>query len=292
MDAPLEVIGVDIGGTNIKVGRLVGNTLVQKELAAVDASAPANETLETLFRLLERVMTDAVTAIGIGVPSIVDAETGVAYDVQNIPSWKRIHFKEIIMERYHLPVYVNNDANCFILGEKQFGKAKDYGNCVGLSIGTGLGMGIIINHQLYNGVLCGAGEVGMLTYKEGILEEYTGSFFFSRWYGKSAKELFAHAERGDSAGLAAFGEFGCHLGEAVKNVLYAYAPEAIIFGGSISKAYHYFKETMEQTLTSFAYPEQLKKTMITTSRLEDSAILGAAALCLQLKPIRNTFHEN
>lgn len=278
-----EVLGVDIGGTNIKVGRLAKNGLVQRKSIGVDPKETASQTLKRMFTAIDAVLTDSVDSLGIGVPGVVDTETGIVYDVQNIPSWKEVNLKEIVQQRYSLPVFINNDANCFVLGERSFGKAKHYSNCIGLSIGTGLGMGIIINERLYEGVLCGAGEIGMLGYQGSILEYYTGSFFFSNHYGSSAKELHDLARRGDKKAIDAFKNYGFHLGEALKNILYAYAPEAIILGGSISKSYPYFETAMNKTLKSFAYPKQLKKTKIETSNLEDSAILGAAALCLQQK---------
>ena len=275
-----EVLGVDIGGTNIKVGRVAKDNLVQKETIQVNSLETASQTVERMFNVIDAIFTDSVESIGIGVPAVVDTESGIAYDVQNIPSWKRINLKEMVQQRYSLPVYINNDANCFVLGEHWFGKAKHYNNCIGLSIGTGLGMGIIINGELYEGVLCGAGEIGMLAYKNSILEHYTGSFFFPNQYEKSAKALYNLAEVGDKEASDAFDDYGWHLGEALQNILHAYAPEAIFLGGSISQAYPYFKSTMELALETFAYPKQLEKTIIETSNLQDSAILGAAALCL------------
>jgi glucokinase len=141
-------------------------------------------------------------------------------------------------------------------------------------------MGIIINNELYNGVLCGAGEVGMLPYKDKILEHYAGSFFFDGKYGQSAKELYKKALMNDSTALMAFGEYGVHLGEAIKAILYMFAPEAIILGGSISRAYTFFEKSLQSALDTFAYQKQLEHFKIETSDLVDSPELGAAALCL------------
>ena len=202
-----EVLGVDIGGTNIKVGRLAKGSLMQKKVIGVDPSETASQTLDRMFTAIEAVLTDTVESMGIGVPAVVDPEDGIAYDVQNIPSWKKVNLKQIVQQQYSLPVYINNDANCFVLGEHWFGKAKQYATCIGLSIGTGLGMGIMINGKLYEGVLCGAGEIGMLSYRDSILEHYTGSFFFPNHYGSSAKVLYDKAELGDKEAIAAFGAY-------------------------------------------------------------------------------------
>jgi len=275
-----EILGIDIGGTKIKLGKVKGREVLKSHIIDVDPSDSVEVSLEKLYDAIDTIITDTIEAIGIGVPAVVDPESGVVYDVQNIPSWKEVPLKDFIQNKYQIPAYINNDANCFALGEKYFGKAMDHANCVALSLGTGLGMGIIINNELYNGVLCGAGEVGMLPYKDKILEHYAGSFFFDGKYGQSAKELYKKALRNDSTALMAFGEYGVHLGEAIKAILYMFAPEAIILGGSISRAYTFFEKSLQSALDTFAYQKQLEHFKIETSDLVDSPELGAAALCL------------
>lgn len=276
----MEVLGVDIGGTTINVG-LVHNNIIKKESSiAVDRDAAAEVTIQNLKDLIRKNITANVTAIGIGVPAVVDPIGGIVYDVQNIPSWKEIPLKAILEKEFLLPVFINNDANCFALGEITYGEAKKFKNVIGLSLGTGIGMGIIINKTLYNGVLCGAGEVGMLSYKESIIENYAGSFFFAEHYNSTAKDLAIQAEKGQPNALKAFNDYGKHLGEAIKSILYMYAPEAIILGGSISKAYPYFKHAMYESITSFAYQKQIENLIIEVSHTKGSAILGAAALCI------------
>jgi glucokinase len=274
------VLGIDIGGTYLKIGRVENGIIAEQTFNSVDSKATEEETLFSLFDAIDSIINSDVTAIGIGVPAVVDPVTGIVYDVQNIPSWKEIALRELVEQRYKLPVYLNNDANCFALGEKIFGKGKSYENFIGLSIGTGIGMGIIINNDLYNGVLCGAGEVGMLPYKDGIMEEYSSSFFFSKNYDKSAEELSCSAANGNKDALQAYAEFGFNLGECIKSILYMYAPEAIILGGSISKSYPLFKESLELSLKSFAYQKQIEDLKIETSNYEGIAILGAASLCM------------
>jgi len=275
------VLGIDIGGTNIKIGLIENNRIIKQSFCGIDVKATEEETIWSLFKLIDGIINSEVTAIGIGVPAVVDPLTGIVYDVQNIPAWKEVGLKEIILQRYKLPVFINNDANCFALGEKIFGKGKQYENFIGLSIGTGIGMGIIIDHRLYNGVLCGAGEVGMLPYKDGIMEDYSSGDFFINHYNLSAIYLFQEAEKGNQPALDAFNEFGFHLGECLKAIIYMFAPEAIILGGSISKAFPYFKSSMEKSLQTFAYQKQIQNLKIETSNQDGIAILGAASLCFQ-----------
>ncbi len=275
-----EVIGVDIGGTTIQAGNVLKGSVMKEMSLKVNSKGSENEIIQEVIAAIDAVYSSNVTAIGIGVPAVVDPNTGIVYDVQNLPSWQKVPLKKIISSHFNLPVFINNDANCFVIGEHVFGQGKGKNNIIGLCIGTGLGMGIIVNGQLYNGVLCGAGEVGMLSYKEGILEDYTSSFFFANQYGKSANAMALLAKKGDVDALKAFSIFGEHMGDAIKSILYMYAPEFIIMGGSISKAFPYFKNSMEQRIQTFAYPKQIENLKIKVSNQSSSAILGAAALCL------------
>ena len=275
-----EILGVDIGGTNIKIGKIVNGKVLQKCKIPVNRDDLEQVTLDNLYKGLKGLMTDSVQAIGIGVPAVVDIKSGTIFDVQNIPSWTNVALKNLVEEKFNVPVYINNDANCFAIGEKQFGKLREFKNCVALSLGTGMGMGIIIDEKLYNGVLCGAGEIGMVPYLDGILEHYTGSFFFEREYNSSALSLYNEALEGKENALKVFKEYGTHLAEAIKIILYMYAPEAIILGGSISNSFQFFEESLKTGLASFAYQKQIENLKIQTSDLVDSPILGAAALCL------------
>ncbi|WP_437368337.1 ROK family protein [Maribacter litoralis] len=277
---PQEILGVDIGGTNIKIGKVVRGVVVEHKKIPVNRNDIEQVTLNNLYGGLKSLMTDSIDAIGIGVPAVVDYEKGIVYDVQNIPSWTEIPLKNLIEDQFKVPVYINNDANCFAIGESRYGKAKQFGNAIALSLGTGMGMGIIIDGKLYNGVLCGAGEIGMLPYLDNVLEHYTGSFFFEREFKRSAFELYQKALEKDLEALNAFEQYGKHLAEGIKIILYMFAPEIIILGGSISKAYQFFKESMLVGLQSFPYKKQIENLKIQTSDLADSPILGAAALCL------------
>ena len=274
-----EFIGVDIGGTKFSMGRVKNGTVVSKNYQEISRAASKEETLKILTNNLDTLLTPSVEGIGIGVPGIVDPETGIIYDIQNIPAWKEVRLQEILEKRYKLPVAINNDANCFALGEKVYGKGKGFQNFAALSIGTGLGMGVIINNRLYSGVMSGAGEIGMLPYKQGIIEEYAGSFFFQREYQQTAKVLNDKAMKGDAVALKAYGEFGEHLGQAIKIILFMYAPEAIIMGGSISKAYPFFKKVLKESLETFDYPKQIERLELLISEEKDMPILGAASLC-------------
>jgi glucokinase len=272
------VIGVDLGGTNVRAGRVVDGRLADVRSVPVRGQGRVEDVLADLFGAIDPVMRPDVAGIGAGVPSVIDLKTGTVYDVQNIPSWKKVPLKTLLEERYRLPVYVNNDANCFAAGEKYFGKLRPYDQAVGLIVGTGLGAGIIANGRLYSGINCGAGEFGMLPYLDRNFEAYASGQYFRRVHGTSGREIAGRAERGDPGALGIFGEFGRHLGEAVKAICYAVDPEIIVLGGSVSKSYAFFRAALWEAFATYAYSIAKERLKIDVSETENIAILGAAAL--------------
>ena len=276
-----SVIGIDLGGNKVKTGLIDHGELKQVLTKEINSSGSENEVLNEIFELLEQYDYKEFSGIGIGIPSVVDVETGIVYDVQNIPSWKEVHLKEIFEERYEVPVKVNNDANVFVFGEKYFGCAQPYKDVVGITLGTGLGGGVIINDKLHSGRNCGAGEFGEIPYKDSKLEDYCGSQFFKNNYDVSSKELFTLAENGDEFAIRAFAQFGFHLGNALKIIVLAVDPEIIVFGGSISKSYKYFEQTMKSQFSTLVFSNTVKRLKIEISNTKNVALLGAAALCFE-----------
>jgi glucokinase len=278
-----NIIGVDLGGTNIRAGKVIGQEIIQIQAAPTPSSEAEYVVIAALFSVIDACFDQSTQSIGVGVPSVVDVERGIVYDVANIPSWKVVPLKEILETRYKVPVYVNNDANCFALGEKYFGKAQSYNNIVGLTLGTGMGSGLIFNGKLYEGVNCGAGEFGNVSYLDSNFEHYCSGMFFAEKKPISAYEAFLKAQSGDQEALDMYAEFGYHLGQAIKSILYAYDPDVIVLGGSLSKSYQFFKEPMFAAVQDFAYRNVLNNLKIEVSELQHSAIYGAAALFLNKK---------
>jgi glucokinase len=119
-----NIIGIDLGGTNARVGLVTGDVISGIHATRINGAGTVEQVLQDIFMLTDTVINPSVKAIGIGVPSVVDVAQGIVYDVQYIPSWKEVPLKSIMQERYGIPVFVNNDANCFALGEFYFGKGK------------------------------------------------------------------------------------------------------------------------------------------------------------------------
>jgi len=276
--ADIKIIGIDLGATNIRGAVVNGNTMGEIVSRRINTKGTEEQVLEDAYFVVDKLIDNDIKAIGIGVPSVVDVELGIVYDVVHIPSWKEVHLKQILENKYKVPVFVNNDANCFILGEHYFGKGKGIKNMVGLTIGTGLGAGIIINNQLYAGPNCGAGEFGCVDYLDNNYEFYCSGSFFNNVYGLDGQQVFKDAQNGDAQALKLYAEMGTHLGNAIKLVMYTYDPALIILGGSVQLAYEYFKQTMWDRIRTLVYPKSVERLTIVCSELENSGILGAAGL--------------
>jgi glucokinase len=276
---PAEMrIGIDLGGTNVRIGIVENGKIVKKSAELCKADAAEEVVTGQLKEMIRQLINPDIKSIGIGVPSVVDTEKGIVYDVANIPSWKKVYLKTILEEEFHIPVSVNNDCNCFALGEYYFGEGAAYKNLVCLALGTGVGSGIVIDGKLYMGNNTGAGEVGSIPYLDHDYEYYCGSRFFSEEYGITGEEAYKRNCAGDKQTGSLWNEVGMHIGNLLKVVLFTYDPETIILGGSISNAFPFFSDKMNETLKTFPYPETIEKVKIQVSQKEDIALLGASML--------------
>ncbi|MGL4853341.1 MAG: ROK family protein [Phocaeicola sp.] len=275
------VIGLSFVGKRVQAARIENGQSVQIINKEINNRESEEFILNEIISVIQMLHDPSVSGIGIGVPSVVDVKKGIVYKPTHVPSWRKVHLKEIIEDKFLTPTFVNNDANCFAMGEKYFGTAKLYQNVVGITIGSGLGVGVIINGVLYSGNNCGAGEFCSIPYKDHDYEYYCSAGYFEEKYGLDYKTLAARAKRRDKIALAIFEQFGFDLGNLLKTILYALDPETIVIGGSISESYPYFEQAMMKKLDSFIYPETIKKLIVKCSETPNVATFGAAALCLE-----------
>jgi len=279
-----KIIGIDLGGTHVRAGVVSEGRLENIASVRIPSDGAVDEVLRVIFQLVDPLINGNIKAIGIGVPSVVDVEKGIVYDVQNIPSWKVVELKKLMEERYRLPVLINNDANCFALGEKYFGKGREARSLIGVTIGTGLGAGIIINDKLYPGLNTGAGEFGCVDYLDKYYEYYASGQFFENCYHTNGEVVFQKAQSGDPLSIMILEELGTHIGNAIKMILYTYCPELIILGGSISKSYSFFEKTMWERIHTYIYSNTLEHFHLEISELQNGGVLGAAALYYDQQP--------
>jgi glucokinase len=273
-----KLIGIDLGATNIRAAIVHGANIKNIETKKIKSAGTVEDVLADFYLLIDALLDKDVVAIGVGVPSVVDLAKGIVYDVQHIPSWKEVPLKAILEAKYKIPVFVNNDANCFALGEFHFGKGKDKTEMIGLTIGTGLGAGAIVNKHLFAGPNCGVGEFGMVDYLDHNYEYYASGQYFSHRYHLNGEEVFERAKAGDVLAQQYYSELGTHLGNAIKLIMYTFDASYIVLGGSVRHAYPYFEKNMWARIQTFAYGHSITNLKIELSDLENAGILGAAGL--------------
>lgn len=273
-----QKLGIDLGGTNIRLG-LVNEGNIEKLISKKISSKESEDVvIKEIINSIDEIFNPNIAGIGIGVPSIVNISEGIVYEVHNIPAWREVHLRKILQEKFHVPVQINNDVNCFVLGEKYYGKGKKHKNIVGLALGTGLGGGIIIDGKLYSGNNGGAGEFGLMKYKDYNYEYYCSGQFFREEYNLKGEDVLEKARLNHSDAISIFEEFGEHIGNLINTIMYALNPELIVLGGSVSSAFKFFKGSMMVGVNGYEFKTQLKDVIIEKSELKNAAVLGASLL--------------
>ena len=272
------IIGVDLGGTKITAGAVQGGKVIRKVTEPVNPLASKDDVVRHILKVISRVFDSRVKGIGIGTPALVDSK-GILYESVNIKSFEQVQLKKAIQQKFGVKVSIENDANCFALGEKHFGHGRKCADVVGLIIGTGVGAGIVLGDKLYPGANGAAGEFGKIPYLEYDLEYYCSGKFFMFEYGQRGEDLFIKALHGDKKAKRIFKEYGAHLGKLISVVTNSVDPSVIVLGGSVSKSYKFFKESMNESMKKSIYNKVYKNIKIKVSEnTENMAILGAASL--------------
>ena len=272
-------IAIDLGGTNVRVATVLSDGSFGRILSEPCLSSGSEEeVLGQLYRLIDALFCPEVDGIGIGVPSVVDTDRGIVYNVVGIPSWKEVHLKDKLEARYHVPAEVDNDCNCFALGVTRFGKDGPHKEAFCVTLGTGVGGSLVIDGHLYRGRNAGAGEIGSIPYLDKDYEYYCSSRFFVG-KGTTGKDVAVAAAGGDPSALAVMDEFGGHMGKLVQMIMFAYDPSVIILGGSIAKAFSLYSEPMWRMIREFPYPKSVENLNLFATDLDNPGILGAALLC-------------
>lgn len=273
-----SIIGVDLGGTLIKVGRVSRNILEDKSSCNVDNGKSANALFEDICKTIKKVWKNDVTGIGFAVPALIDFESGVIHGASNIKKLNNYPIKSALENQFQVPVILQNDANCFVLGEKFFGNInKNSDNIVGLVIGTGVGAGLLLGGKIYNGLNFGAGEIGMIPYKNGRFEDYCSGKYFEKFHKTTGRCLYEMAKQNDPYALHILELYGKHLGELINLIIYVLDPDCIVIGGSVSKSFNYFKSGIFDSMKSLFFTDNKKVSILATEN-PHIAILGAASL--------------
>ena len=287
-------IGVDIGGTEIKAGLVdkKGN-VIKKVVVLTEADQGKNVVIENILKAISLVLKAKRfrknPPIGVGCPGPLDHKKGIIGDSLNLPL-KNVRLLDIIKKRFKTKVALDNDANCFILGEALYGSGKGCNNLIGLTLGTGVGGGIVINKEIYRGK-GNAAELGHITIKfngmiascgnDGCIEEYVsgrGLIRLAESFGLRVEEpldIYNLALKKNPSAIHLFKEMGIYLGIEIANLVNIFDPDKVILGGSVSGAWNFFSSSLKDEVKKRA----INKSQIVRGKLgKNAGIVGAAAL--------------
>lgn len=312
-------IGIDIGGTSIK-GAVVNDTgkVLTRFAMDVNKNASGEDEVNRFCDVMIKSINDydnsiKLEGIGIGMPGILDMDKGVVITSPNLPKWNGLHISKLISKRMGLPVYINNDANVATLGEARFGSGKEYSNLIMLTLGTGVGGGIIIDNKLYdgnkhqgaelghmvirvNGEKCGCGRRGCFevyasatalirdTKKE--MDKCPDSLMHdvSKELGKiNAKVVFEASRRGDKAAIRVMKRYVKYLSEGILNYCNIFRPEVVLLSGGVANEGDYLLDQVRHYLKNHKYGMKgsPKVELKVASLGYDSGKIGAACLVFE-----------
>ncbi len=291
------IIGVDLGGTKIMTGAINqhGKVLGTPVKVATQGTDTAENVLKRITGSVEEVINDLkitindVSGIGIGSTGPLDSETGQILECPQLPQMHFFNLRDAVQKYFNVPVIINNDANCLIYGESIFGAAANAKSVAGFTLGTGIGCAIVLNKRIWNGATGTAGEIWASPYKGGMIEDYVCGAGVSKIYhnisGKEASsfEIYNLALDANKEALQAWKEFGEHLAVAISWTINILDPEIVVLGGSITAAYPFFKNSMEEKLKKHICRVPAAKTKIVLAQLgEYAGFIGAACLMLNI----------
>jgi glucokinase len=288
-------LGVDIGATKISAGLIKGEKIIKKIKVATEVKKGTNQILENIKQAIKEVYSPKVKGIGIGIAGQINPEAGLVVSSPNLPKdFKNVNLRDIIQQDFKKPIRVENDANCFALGEAIYGAGKGYKNVIGLTLGTGIGGGIIIDQKIYHGQNSLAGEIGHTTIiqggltcscgQKGHLEAYASGNAMVKLYQQitgQEKDTFFIAKQArakEKAALKVFKTMNQALAIGLANTINIFNPDIIVLGGSLVKLKLLTNPAIELARKKVVFPA-LDTTKIVTSKLKDEAsLLGTVAL--------------
>ncbi len=289
------LVGVDFGGTQVKAGLVDGGEVVRSMTADTPAGASATEVLATLTNVV-LALTPKPQAVGFAIPGEVDGE-GRCWRLTNVPGFEGIYIGRELAERLGCPIAVENDATAAALGERLYGHGRDYPSFLMVTLGTGIGGGLVMGHSLYPGTHGFAGEVGHMNVtrsleaplcacgQRGCIEAYVGTRGLIRRYrelggvAEEVRPIALAARRGEQAGLRVFEEMGEALGKGLANIQNLLDLNAIVFSGGVSASFDLFEPHVRRSLREFAFAPPLAEVPLLVSELgERAGVIGAAHL--------------
>ena len=309
-------IGIDVGGTSIK-GAFINEKgqILDRFQMKVSKDASAEEEVGKLCDLINegaKKNNFKAEGIGVGIPGILDMDNGIVISSPNLPAWNGFEFAKFMSQRTGLPVKINNDANVAALGEAKFGSGSKYQNSIMITLGTGVGGGIVLDGKLYdgnkhqgaelghmvialNGRECGCGRkgcleayasaTGLIKSTKEAMEKHPESLLHEvekELDGVDARNAFMAAKRGDLVAQTVVDEYVMYLGEGLINYCNIFRPEVIILSGGVANEGENLFSRVREYLKKHTYGMRgSPKVEVVPSELGyDSGKIGAACLIL------------
>lgn len=313
-------IGVDLGGTNIKFGIVSEKgEIFQKGMLSAQANLGRDAILNNINKTVEQSLTFArgkkikIKGIGVGSPGTVNLDSGIIKgSCPNIPQMVNVNLKKWLSNHFDHPIYVDNDANVMALAESKFGAAKGYKDALCLTIGTGIGGGIILDGKpfrgshfagaefghmtvCYNGRKCNCGGIGCLEMyasapaivkdAKWLLRKNRKSIIYRLIEGDSDKlttEIIFEAERkGDVLASDVINQVCMYLGAGIASAVNLLNPQIVVIGGGVSEGGKSFIRRIEKEVKRRAFPSATKNLKVVKAKLgNDAGFIGAGILCL------------
>jgi glucokinase len=290
----MQVIGIDLGGTAIKLGRFDanGDCLQSLTLTTPQPAYPEPVIAAIVAALPQLDPEHQAQAIGIGTPGPADITARIARNAINLPGWQNVPLADQLEAKSPYPVVVANDANCATLGEAWLGAGRRFQNLILLTLGTGVGGGIILNGELFVGSTGSAGELGLVTVNlhgapcnsgnQGSLEQHVSAQAIRRRTGLEPDILAQQALAGDPQALAFWQTYGQELAAGLASLIYVLTPEAIILGGGICAGADLFLPSLEAELSRRVVGYCRDTLQVLVAELGNRAgMVGAARLALK-----------
>lgn len=307
-------IGIDLGGTNIKAALIDDQTgILEKKAIPTEAEGGLNHVFEriaSVVKELSKAFPGSILGVGMGSPGVVSADRTTVYNPPNLPGWEAVHVTEEITKRTGMPCIVENDANLAALGSSRFGVGKQFDSFIILTLGTGVGGGIIYNRSLFRGQNGSAGELGHVTINyrgptsnsntRGGIEAYLGQRFLSRYAIKRLRshkenplykkfqdkleeleplDLYHAAEEGNTLAVEILHKTGEKLGYALVNYIHVLDIRKVVISGGVANAGHWLTDPARETALTHLMPPFHHGFEILYEPLgNDAALYGASVL--------------
>ena len=286
----MNILAIDIGGTMIKYGLVSSDgKILSTDKIKTEASKGLNNILNKIDNIFKRYKENNPVGIAVSGTGQINGMIGkVIGGNPIIPNWIGTNLVKILEEKYNLPIVLENDVNCVALGEKWVGAGKDLSNFICLTIGTGIGGGIILNNQLFRGENFVAGEFGHILIKKGEFEQFASTTALIRLVkertGKTlnGKEIFDLEKKEILEYQEVISEWIENLTDGLSSIIYCFNPANIILGGGVIEQGDPLINRIKNSLFKKIGPQFKEKLNITQAKLENNAgMIGASYLLLE-----------